>query len=209
MNRYFRFIRKTTSSILMSLSEVLSHHYLHKTAITLVATLVGTTAVLGTAEAIDFNWNAGTGDWENGSNWSNGFGSMVPDEDAFAFVDNGGTAQVQTTDSVAGYVYIGNVNSGALDIFGGGQLESFYGNEIGRNAGSSGAVTVDGIGSSWQLTGPSASLDVGASGEGSLTITNGGEVLNADSFLSTSIGDNAGSSGTVTVDGTGSKLTNI
>jgi|TARA_R100001369_G_scaffold61702_1_gene88587 outer membrane autotransporter protein len=193
----------------MSLSEVLSHHYLHKTAITLVATLVGTTAVLGTAEAIDFNWNAGTGDWENGSNWSNGFGSMVPDEDAFAFVDNGGTAQVQTTDSVAGYVYIGNVNSGALDIFGGGQLESFYGNEIGRNAGSSGAVTVDGIGSSWQLTGPSASLDVGASGEGSLTITNGGEVLNADSFLSTSIGDNAGSSGTVTVDGTGSKLTNI
>lgn len=209
MNRHFRFIRKTASSILMSLSEVLSLHYLHKTAITLVATLVGTTAVLGTAEAIDFNWIAGTGDWENDSNWSNGFGSMVPDEDAFAFVDNGGTAQVQTTGSVAGYVYIGNVNSGALDIFGGGQLESFYGNEIGRNAGSSGAVTVDGIGSSWQLTGPSASLDVGASGEGSLTITNGGEVLNADSFLSTSIGDNAGSSGTVTVDGTGSKLTNI
>ena len=209
MNRHFRFIRKTASSILMSSSEVLSLQYLHKTAITLVATLVGTTAVLGTAEAIDFNWIAGTGDWENDSNWTNGFGSMVPDEEAFAFVDNGGTAQVQTTDSVAGYVYIGNVNSGALDIFGGGQLESFYGNEIGRNAGSSGAVTVDGIGSSWQLAGPSASLDVGASGEGSLTITNGGEVLNADSFLSTSIGDNAGSSGTVTVDGTGSKLTHI
>lgn len=209
MNRHFRFIRKTASSILMSSSEVLSLHYLHKIAITLVATLLGTTAVLGTAEAIDFNWIAGTGDWENDSNWSNGFGSMVPDEDAFAFVDNGGTAQVQTTDSVAGYVYIGNVNSGALNIFGGGQLESFYGNEIGRNAGSSGAVTVDGIGSSWQLASPSASLDVGASGEGSLTITNGGEVLNADSFLSTSIGDNAGSSGTVIVDGTGSKLTNI
>ena len=208
MNRHFRFLRKA-SIILMSSSEVLSLHYLHKTAITLVATLVGTISVSGSAEAIDFNWIAGTGDWENDSNWSNGFGSIVPDEDSFVFIDNGGTAQVQTTDSVAGYVYIGNVNSGALDIFGGGQLESFYGNEIGRNAGSSGAVTVDGIGSSWQLTGPSASLDVGASGEGSLTITNGGEVLNADSFLSTSIGDNAGSSGTVTVDGTGSKLTNI
>lgn len=209
MNRHFRFIRKTASSILMSSSEVLSLHYLHKTAITLVATLVGTTAILGTAEAIDINWIAGTGGWENDSNWSNGFGSMAPDEDAFAFVDNGGTAQVQTTDSVAGYVYIGNVNSGALDIFGGGQLESFYNNVIGGNAGSSGAVTVDGIGSSWQLAGPSASLDVGASGEGSLTITNGGEVLNADSVLSTSIGGNAGSSGTVTVDGAGSKLTNI
>ena len=209
MNRHFRFIRKTASSILMSSSEVLSLHYLHKTAITLVATLVGTISVSGTAEAIDINWIAGTGDWENDSNWSNGFGSIVPDEDTFAFVDNGGTAQVQTTDSVAGYVYIGNVNSGSLDIFGGGQLESFYNNVIGGNAGSSGAVTVDGIGSSWQLAGPSASLDVGSSGEGSLTITNGGEVLNADSFLSTSIGDNAGSSGTVTVNGAGSKLTNI
>lgn len=209
MNRHFRFIRKTASSILMSSSEVLSLHYLHKTAITLVATLVGTISVSGSAEAIDFNWIAGTGGWENDSNWSNGFGSMAPDEDAFAFVDNGGTAQVQTTYSVAGYVYIGNVNSGALDIFGGGQLEGFYNNVIGGNAGSSGAVTVDGIGSSWQLAGPSASLDVGASGEGSLTITNGGEVLNADSFLSTSIGANAGSSGTVTVDGAGSKLTNI
>ncbi|WP_296592964.1 autotransporter domain-containing protein [Methylophaga sp.] len=209
MNRHFRFIRKTASSILMSSSEVLSLHYLHKTAITLVATLVGTISVSGTAEAIDINWIAGTGDWENDSNWSNGFGSIVPDEDTFAFVDNGGTAQVQTTDSVAGYVYIGNVNSGSLDIFGGGQLESFYNNVIGGNAGSSGAVTVDGIGSSWQLAGSSASLDVGASGEGILTITNGGEVLNADSFLSTSIGDNAGSSGTVTVNDAGSKLTNI
>ena len=214
MDRHYRFINQSASISSICVSEVLSLSNkrvsgLHKTAITLVATLMGTTAVLGTAEAIDFNWIAGTGDWENASNWSNSFGSMVPDEDASAYVDNGGTAQVQTTDSVAGYVYIGNVNSGALDIFGGGQLESFYGNEIGRNAGSGGAVTVDGIGSSWQLAGPSASLDVGASGEGSLTITNGGEVLNADSYLSTSIGDNAGSSGTVTVNGTGSKLTNI
>ncbi|WP_417549110.1 autotransporter domain-containing protein [Methylophaga sp.] len=209
MNRHFRFIRKRASSILMSSSEVLSLHYLHKTAITLVATLVGATAVLGTAEAIDYNWIAGTGDWENDSNWSNGFVSVVPDEDAIAFVDNGGTAQVLVPGATASEIHIGTLSNGSLDIFGGGQLESFSNNVIGDNTGSSGAVTVDGIGSSWQLSGPSASLDVGASGEGSLTITNGGEVLNTDSILSTYIGDKSGSSGTVTVDGTGSNFTNI
>jgi outer membrane autotransporter protein len=205
MNRHFRFIRKRASSILMSSSEVLSLHYLHKTAIT----LVGTTAVLGTAEAIDYNWIAGTGDWENDSNWSNGFVSVVPDEDSYVFIDNGGTAQVLVPGATASEIHIGTLSNGSLDIFGGGQLESFSNNVIGDNTGSSGAVTVDGIGSSWQLAGPSASLDVGASGEGSLTITNGGEVLNADSFLSTYIGDKSGSSGTVTVDGTGSNFTNI
>lgn len=209
MNRHFRFIRKTASSILMSSSEVLSLHYLHKTAITLAATLVGMTAVLGTAEAVDFNWIAGTGDWDNDSNWSNGFGSVVPDENSTAVVDNGGTAQIQTTGSKAERVVIGKVNNGSLTISSGGELESYVTNIIGGNAGSSGAVTVDGIGSLWQLADGAANLKVGSSGEGTLTITNGAEVLNADSLLGTTIGEDASSNGTVTVDGVGSNLTNI
>lgn len=202
MVRHYWFIRKTASTTLISLPKSSS---VHKATITFLTTFIVTMP----AVSADLNWVAGTGDWENASNWSSEFVSMVPDDDSFVFIDNGGTAKVLVPGATALEINIGTLSNGSLDILGGGQLESLTNNVIGGGAGSSGAVTVDGIGSSWQLAGPSASLDVGSSGEGSLTISNGGEVLNADSVLSTSIGDNAGSSGTVTVDGAGSKLTNI
>ncbi len=202
MVRHYWFIRKTASTTLISLPKSSS---IHKATITFLATFIATMP----AVSADLNWVAGTGDWENASNWSSGFGSMIPDDDSFVFIDNGGTAQVLVPGATASEINIGTLNNGSLDILGGGQLESYTNNVIGGNAGSSGAVTVDGIGSLWQLADGAASLTVGSSGEGSLTISNGGEVLNADSVLRTSIGDNAGSSGTVTVDGAGSKLTNI
>lgn len=199
MNRHFRFIRKTASTTLISLPKSSS---VHKATITFLATFIATMP----AVSADLNWVAGTGDWENASNWSSGFGSMVPDDDSFVFIDNGGTAQVLVPGATALEI---NLSNGSLDILGGGQLESSAGNVIGGGAGSSGAVTVDGIGSSWQLSGPIARLNVGSSGEGTLTITNGGEVLNADSSFAVTIGENAGSNGTVTVDGAGSNFTNI
>ncbi len=200
MNRHFRFIRKTASTTLISLPKSSS---VHKATITFLTTFI----VMMPAVSADLNWVAGTGDWENASNWSSGFGSMVPDDDSFVFIDNGGTAQVLVPGATAFEI---NLSNGSLDILGGGQLESSAGNVIGGGAGSSGAVTVDGIGSSWQLSGPIARLKRWLFRRKVLfTITNGGEVLNADSSLGVTIGENVGSNGTVTVDGAGSNFTNI
>ncbi len=74
--------------------------------------------------------------------------------------------------------------------------------DLGNNAGSTGTVTVDGAGSSWRIP---ATLCVGDSGAGTLTIRNGGAVSNATIGH---LGFNAGSTGTVTVDGAGSSWTN-
>lgn len=71
---------------------------------------------------------------------------------------------------------------------------------IGDNAGSSGAVTVTGFGSTWTN---SSAMVVGYYGAGTLRIENGGQVSHAYS----SLGDQYGSSGTTTVTGTGSAWT--
>ncbi len=63
-------------------------------------------------------------------------------------------------------------------------------------------MTVDGVGSSWTNSGD---LSVGNSGTGTLTIRNGGTVSNTGLGY---LGNNAGSTGTVTVDGAGSTWTN-
>ena len=63
-------------------------------------------------------------------------------------------------------------------------------------------VTVDGIGSAWTNSGD---LFVGFKGDGMLTITGGGAVSNAESR----IGDYTGSTGSATVDGTGSTWTSM
>jgi hypothetical protein len=125
MGRHYRFISQSAFINSIPISEILplSNKGLsgsHKTAITLLATLI----IAMPAVSADLNWAAGTGDWENDSNWSNGFGSIAPDVGDSVFVDNGGTAQVQTTDSVAESVVIGKVNNGALTISSGGELES-------------------------------------------------------------------------------------
>ncbi len=69
------------------------------------------------------------------------------------------------------------------------------------NAGATGAVTVDGTGSTWTNTGL---IGIGQGGAGSLAITNGGVVSNTTA----EIGYVSGSAGTVLVAGAGSALTN-
>jgi len=67
-----------------------------------------------------------------------------------------------------------------------------HGSDIGYNSGS-GMVTVDGTGSTWN----SGALDVGISGSGTLSITNGGKVSNGVSGFgephNTTIGIGTGS----------------
>ena len=100
--------------------------------------------------------------------------------------------------------YIGQSGTGTLNIANGAAVGGPVGATginpwaiVGDNFGSQGTVAVDGAGSTWyQLT----SLSVGASGSGTMTITNGGAVI-ADGA---SIGSNSGSTGAVAVNGIGS-----
>jgi T5SS/PEP-CTERM-associated repeat protein len=98
-------------------------------------------------------------------------------------------------------LYVGHFGNGTLSVKAGGQVSS-TGGFLGYNAGSQGMATITGAGSMW--TTGSGSLYVGNSGSGTLNIEAGGVVNNDSGFL----GYNAGSTGTVTVTGTGSKWTN-
>jgi fibronectin-binding autotransporter adhesin len=84
------------------------------------------------------------------------------------------------------------VDAGRLGITGGGVLKVHVG-YIGFDAGTTGAVTVDGTGSAWASTGQ---VVVGLSGNGSLTIANGGAVSANGALV---LAENAGSTGVLNI----------
>ena len=100
------------------------------------------------------------------------------------------------------YLAVGVTQSGELRIDGGSDVSSNLG-YIGYGPGSTGLVTVDGVGSTWIEPSVSGGLSVGYNGDGAIEITSGGEV---GTYRAT-IGEAAGSTGAVTVDGNGSTLT--
>ena len=100
-------------------------------------------------------------------------------------------------------LFVGFHGNGTLNITNVGTVNSGYGSGycyIGYS-GSTGVVTVDGTGSTWTN---GSGIDVGNSGDGTLNITGGGTV---SAGYESHIGDNSGSVGVVTVDGTGSTWT--
>ena len=106
------------------------------------------------------------------------------------------------TSSTTGYV--GNTGIGTLAVDSGSSLLSSacY---IGNNAGATGQVTVDGSGSTWTN---SEYTTVGYYGNGTLNVTGGATVTaGAPYTYATDVGDHAGATGLVTVDGVGSTLT--
>jgi len=113
-----------------------------------------------------------------------------------------GTVTVDGSGSIwtNNYLYVGNSGAGTLHITNGGQVNSSSSGYLGYNTGATGTVTVDGSGSTWT----NSSLYVGNSGAGTLHITNGGQVNN-DRYDPSYLGYNSGATGTVTVDGPGSK----
>ena len=132
--------------------------------------------------------------------------------DSFGTVGNlpGGLGTVTVTGagsswSNAGSVVVGGLGTGTLTIQDGGTVNS-GGGSVGLSAGSTGTVTVTGPGSSW-INGPSGGLNIGSFGTGTLTIANGGMVINITAFAA-NIGNGAGSQGTVTVTGAGSTWSN-
>ncbi|MBO4227924.1 autotransporter domain-containing protein [Bradyrhizobium neotropicale] len=117
-------------------------------------------------------------------------------------VDGPGSSWANT-----GELNVGSSGTGTLNIQNGGTVTSNPGAtrglaSIGFSSGSSGAVTVDGAGSSWTNGGL---LFVGNVGTGTLTIQNGGTV---SSLVGGGLGYAAGSNGTATVTGAGSSWTN-
>ena len=151
--------------------------------------------------------NAGS----NGTLTVDGAGSMWTMSDALNIgyngtgtvnVSNGGAVTTQVPFAGAGadiYVGYNGGGSGTLNITTSGTVNCFNG-YIGYGAGSNGTVTVSGPGSLWNTTAAFSSFNVGINGTGTLNITNGGMVGNYQS----TIGNNAGSNGTVNVDGAGS-----
>ena len=105
-------------------------------------------------------------------------------------------------------IFVGRELTGTLTISNGGFVSSnpntasgafdpTLSGAIGRDATGVGSVTIDGIGSTWTQTGM---LAVGYSGQGTLSVQNGGTLQS----LHGQIARNVGSQGTATVTGAGS-----
>jgi T5SS/PEP-CTERM-associated repeat protein len=103
-------------------------------------------------------------------------------------------------------VVVGGLGTGTLTIQNSGMMNSAGGGSVGQSAGSTGTVTVTGAGSSW-INSPGGGLNIAGFGTGTLTIANGGIVINNTAFTA-NIGSGAGSQGTVTVTGAGSIWSN-
>ena len=101
---------------------------------------------------------------------------------------------------------IGVKGCGALTINSGGQVSNtgYYG-YVGENSGSTGTVLVDGQDSCWTTRG----LWVGRSGNGALTIQDGGRVNNTDDSWGSYVGYGVGAGGAAVVTGLGSIWTNV
>ena len=118
--------------------------------------------------------------------------------------DGDGTLTIADTNSqlTAEHFHVGSSGTGTLNIENGGSATLSGITSIGANPGSSGDATVTGDGSIFTTNG--VELRVGFDGAGTLLIEAGGRVENNPSY----IGRNTGSTGTVTVTGSGSTWDN-
>jgi T5SS/PEP-CTERM-associated repeat protein len=76
-----------------------------------------------------------------------------------------------------GTLVVGGQGTGTLTIQDGGIVSSQSGASVGLAAGSTGTVTVNGPSSTW-IDSPGGGLNIGSFGAGTLTIENGGTVIN-------------------------------
>jgi fibronectin-binding autotransporter adhesin len=117
--------------------------------------------------------------------------------------DSEGTVTISGAGSaltVDGDIGVGNGGGGALEVSGGGVVESGSGVTIGYYTGSEGTVTISGADSKLTV---GDELYVARFGSGTLEVSDGGVV---EAVLHVVIGNNLGSTGTVTISGAGSQL---
>lgn len=132
--------------------------------------------------------------WNNGANWSPAGGPPTATDGAN--VDSGNTANVTTADT-AGSAIFGVASNGTVAVTTGGTL-TLTNTSIGNSAAITGTLTVTGPTATWNNSaGPSI---IGVSGIGVCTISSGGN----STLAGTTMGLNAGSTGTLTLAGTGS-----
>ena len=105
----------------------------------------------------------------------------------------GGTFNVTGSDASNIEFIVGRNGAGILNVTGGATANVTADSALGEYTGSSGTATVPGAGSTWTNGGD---LHVGYSGHGTLNVTSGGQVSNANGYL----GSQIGSVGTSTVD---------
>ena len=132
---------------------------------------------------------------------------------SFGVIGNlpGSTGTVIVTDAGSNWMNVGSIvtggqGTGTFIIQNGGTVNS-GGGSVGLSVGSTGTVTVTDAGSRW-INGPSNGLNIGSFGTGTLTITNGGSVIDITPLV-TNIGNGAGSLGTVRVAGAGSLWSDV
>jgi T5SS/PEP-CTERM-associated repeat protein len=115
----------------------------------------------------------------------------------------GGSGSVTVSSSgssmTSSFLNVGVSGDGTMLVNASGAVTNTGEAYIGRFSGSTGHMTVDGLGSTWMNTG--TVLQVGGGGAGSLTVQNGGSVSSIDP----SIGDGTGSTGSALVTGGGSR----
>ena len=145
---------------------------------------------------------------QNGGKVSNTSGIIAfdPNSTGMVTVDGSDANGNVSTWTNSGNLRVGNSGDGSLAIQNGGEVSTSIQASIGLFSGSTGAATVSGSdpngnASTWTI---SFDLFVGASGDGTLEVTNGGTVSNTIGY----IGLQSGSTGTVTVDGADSTWTN-
>ncbi|MEJ8852866.1 autotransporter-associated beta strand repeat-containing protein, partial [Variovorax rhizosphaerae] len=153
-------------------------------------------------QAQSSEWTGATSsDWSEARNWLGG----IPTTDSIATINVASphSTLIQISNATAGDVAVGQGQNsvGLLAIESGKSLTNF-GSVVGNLAGSRGAVTISGSGSTWTNT---ADITVGTQGTamGSVTVRNGGSLISNGG----AIGQLAGSDGRVTIQGYGSTWT--
>ncbi len=160
-----------------------------------------------TVSGLGTKWDAGNGRVEVGyagvGTVTVSDGATVTSGRTWVGLDTaGGTVTVtgaNTTWNTGGNLFdVGSFGPGTLTISDGAVVTSLFESKIGDDARATGTATVTGTGSKWDLG--TADLYVGNAGKGTLHVASGGTVTSGTAYISW----NAYSTGSVTVDGTGS-----
>ncbi|SHF50073.1 outer membrane autotransporter barrel domain-containing protein [Kaistia soli DSM 19436] len=143
------------------------------------------------------------GNWTTSDNWST---ATVPDATTAVRIDNGGEAQVTFSGAAASNLTIGGDagSSGTLTVTSGGTLTTTSETPTVIGQDGTGTLTVTRVGSDWTNSG---SLVVGdaAGASGSIVVDMGATVTTGTAAGATTIfASQAGSSGSLSIDGSGS-----
>ena len=167
------------------------------------ASSTGLVTVTGTGTTLDTSYlavgNYGWGELAiaDGARVVSTFASVGASPDSVGVVTVTGGSALFASDEFT----VGSEGSGTLTVLGGSEVTSSNG-ALGWGVNGVGTVTVSGAGSRWDNS--AGSLTVAYQGTASITVADGGELINATGYVANAVGSSAG----VTVTGPGSSWTN-